>query len=279
MQFIDKIVRAIKAILPWSLTLKLVLSALISILSGAGLLAYLSEYATYWYALYFGLRPPLEGIPYLKAAVALGSVLLLLLAALVFLFSVVALRLALEYVEEAFLGSRDVTTVALTAIRRRPGWQLFLGALLVGIAAGVASYLAKPDKPHEPFVMGGYFFLVALVVAYPRSISWVAGAATVASLIACIVLLFTPAQYSRFLRIVGYGGGLPVTVELEGESIDSSQAGNELYLMLRTTDSFILLQTKPAEQIIEIPRERVRRLIHNAGGLYRLPYKLPEPTR
>ena len=65
-----------KRILENAVPLKLAVGAILGIVTGPGLLGFLSEYATYRYSLYYGLRPPLEGIPYLRAAVTLGSFVL-----------------------------------------------------------------------------------------------------------------------------------------------------------------------------------------------------------
>jgi hypothetical protein len=67
--------------------LKLLIGTVLGIALGPGFVGLLSEYATYYYAIDLGIRPPLEGIPYLKSAVTAGSLLLAVVVAFFFDFS------------------------------------------------------------------------------------------------------------------------------------------------------------------------------------------------
>ena len=95
----EHIIEKAKAIVPWSISAKLVLSSLLGLFGAAGLLGYLSKYATYNNAIHFGIRPPLEGIPYLRPAVAFGSLFLLLSGAAIFMLIAFVLRLFAWYVD------------------------------------------------------------------------------------------------------------------------------------------------------------------------------------
>lgn len=45
-------------------------------------------------------------------------------------------------------------------------------------------------------------------------------------------------------------------------------------LMLRTNEAVIVYEKKTAH-FIEIPRDQVRRIVHDVGGMRSLPYELP----
>ena len=68
----------------WSLPRRILVSILVGFIAGPGLIGFLSEYATYLYALGADVRPPVEGIPYLRASVTLFSMTLATLVGLIF---------------------------------------------------------------------------------------------------------------------------------------------------------------------------------------------------
>jgi hypothetical protein len=286
----------IRNALPWVLPFKLVLTAVLSVLGGAGLLGYLSEYATYSYAIHFGFRPPLEGIPYLKATIALGSVALLISGALFFAFWIFVMKLYV-WQTEYFLSS------ALSMLKRVPNseglqrsfdfsnvisrlqashkWKV----ALIGISGFAAFWLIGYLAAHTLFASAGDFpiyfglgmasvaFMVIVALANPNVIWWLAGILTIGYFFLWLVALFTPTDYSVFLRVVGYGGGIPVNVELR-DSAQKNAKPETLYLMLRTTDALILL-SESGTTFIEIPRDQIKRITHGYGGLGSLPYRMP----
>jgi len=79
----SRLVSWARSALQWSLPIKLAVGAIVGLIGG-GFLGYNAEYATYNYAIQYGVRAPIEGIPYLKAAVTFGSFFLLLTGSLVF---------------------------------------------------------------------------------------------------------------------------------------------------------------------------------------------------
>lgn len=302
--FASRAVAYVRQMLPWTLPLKLALGAILGALGGAGFLGYLSEYATYSYAIYFGIRPPLEGIPYLKAAVALGSLFLLLTGATVFLISTLLVRLLLWFGESLFRAAASVATQMLRRMPRpeqygrldfvhvslrlaaRPAWQLFLIATAIGLLAGgiafaeftlldrISAGAAFPVVPSS-VAFGLFAFVVTLTMTKPAASWWLAIFATAVYFAAWIAILFSPSQYSGFLRLVGYGGGLPVRIEMRDVAATAPEPGAEYFLMLRTTEALILMSSGE-NQFVEIPRDQVRRITHGGGGLRALPYRLPK---
>lgn len=294
----QNLVARLRAFIPWSLPLKLVLSAVLGVLGGAGLLGYLSEYATYNYAIYYGIRPPLEGIPYLRPAVAFGSLFLLSSGALVFFGITMALRSIAWYFDVLpklsalplrFLG-RDAKRSELhigrwlTQLRSRPLWQL-VAASLTFATLGVMALLAldhyrgtpksNAELPKAIVFVLVYLFAVGMAVLRPSSAWWTAILVTVAYFATCVYLLFSPQKYSDFLRILGYGGGLTVRIEVANSHTDSAIERSPQQLMLRTNEAFILYDRKTST-FSEIPKEEVRRIVHDPGGMGNLPFALPE---
>lgn len=289
-----------KGVLPWSIPIKLMLSALLGILGGAGLLGYLSEYATYNYAIFYGFRPPLEGIPYLRPAVAFGSLFLLLSGALVFALIALALRTFVWYFDALpriaslplrLLGARTERHEwrmgnLLNSIRRRPTWQVLLfsamlPAAVIGLFAAMdvaiprdRSVRAIDDAGFLVF-MSVYLLAIALAVLRPNTIWWTAILVTVVYFGACVYLLFTPTKYSEFLRLLGYGGGISVRIELRDDKGGLNSDAGVQQLMLRTTEA-VILYDRSRGSFSEIPRDQVHRIVHDVGGMRRLPYLLPE---
>lgn len=276
--------------LPWTLPLKLILGALLGALGGAGVLGFLSEYATYSYALYFGFRPPLEGIPYLKASVTLLSFVLLVGAALAFITSIGILRqfrwiafAPIKYISK-WISRRVWRRVrhAEMLMRRRPiKFKLGL-ALLGGIStAGMLYVVGKSTSISDPFsdprwvaLSGAYGFVVVFCTYEVRAIRVVAWLSTCAYFCAWLYLLFTPSYYANFLRTVGYGGGLPVIVELREQP---ELPGKLLsgFLMLRTSEAMMIFMPG-TPSVVEVPRDQIHTIRHAAGGLRNLTYRMPD---
>lgn len=287
---------------PWTLPLKLILGGLLGALGGAGFVGFLSEYATYSFSIHYGFRPPLEGIPYLKATVALGSFALLLTGAIVFLLSLLLVR-SIIWSMEAPTGWASRLLSHTTPIRRtpiqsfqtvfvrlaqRPSWQVLAVALVVGLATGGIAYFEfrflggttfrKPTPALNPllFGLGGVVYGIVLTVALARrgAIWWLGGIATLGYFVAWIWVLFSPPWYAAFLRTVGYGGGLPITVEFREQATTRQSQQIDCFLLLRTTEALLVLSAS-SDKVLEIPRDQIRTVAHAGGGLRQLPYRLP----
>ena len=296
MQALPGFLERLKGLLPWSIPLKLVLSAFLGVLGGAGLLGYLSEYATYSYAIHYGIRPPLEGIPYLRAAVAFGSLFLLLSGAVVFVTIAFSLRTFVWYFDAipriACLPLRLFGRNAqeeqerhfgklLNRIRESPLWLLLVGcsatsAIIVAVILFTPGspflHAASPEKAKFLFVLFLYLFAVFVAAVRTSSIWLISVLVVIVYLLVCIYLLFSPVKYSEFLRILGYGGGLTVSVELRGSADPTST--EKVQLMLRTNEA-VILYDEPSSRFLEIPNDQIHRIVHDIGGMRRLPYLLP----
>lgn len=297
---VSRLTAAARQVVPWSIPVKLVIGAVLGALGSAGLLGYLTEYATYGYAIHFGIRTPLEGVPYLKATVAIGSIFLLISGAIVFIFSSLLIRAIIWQMELIFSLSRKALSIfhkdqktdqrwlpdfsrVRRRLGRRPGWQIISIAIAFGILFAIIgkiefSYIEELTPPSKPirdeviYFMGVFGFCVTLTMAKPKLIWWLAVTATAVNFLAWLGLLFSPACYSNFLRIVGYGGGFPVSIELSDESKLSYV--KSAFLMIRTNESFFIYDADK-KLFIEIPKDRVKSISHATGILNGKVYSLP----
>lgn len=297
----EKIGVWVRGVLPWSLPIKLILSAILGVLGGAGLLGYLSEYATYNYAIQYGIRPPLEGIPYLRPAVAFGSIFLLLTGALVFVVVTSIFKAFVWYIDavpqlpslaaglfKVDISGSDLHLGRLVASLRAQSNAMVVitsvtfSSIIVALAWVFLHYFdaktASGDSIEFSFGLGFFLFVYAivmvLVIVRPNVTYWVSVVFTVLYFIFCIYLIFSPIKYSELLRVLGYGGGFSVSVELREKGLERAPL-QHYQLMLRTNDFFIFYDSVKRE-MIEIPRDQVRSIIHGVGGMSRLDSLLPD---
>ena len=94
---IDKLKQIWAGYTTLSLPIKLLVGGAFSALGGAGVVGLLSEYAAYTYSLYYNVRPPLEGVPFLRVAVTTLTLLLYAGSAFAFCAIVLCARLLLWY--------------------------------------------------------------------------------------------------------------------------------------------------------------------------------------
>lgn len=276
----------VRAILPFSLPLKLLFSAFVSFV-GAGLLGVVSEYATYSYALYYGIRPPLEGVPYLRAAVSFGSLFLLVTGTIIFastylVFSAFmkSMPLMMDRVHSPILDSvaEGLSHHLVRVFRLKNVAFVFLAGVAAALVTAVMflfiRHFLKDTKLDAAFfylLFFGAFFLY-LTIAFPSLVWWYGGFVTLGYFALFAVLLFIPSYYSGLLRLVGYGGGLPVQIEYR--ETDQRTRTLSAHLMLRTTESLILYRQREND-FVELPRDQVRHILHPGGRLWNLTYMLP----
>lgn len=282
----------------WGLPLKLLIGGIATILGGAGFLGYTSEYATYWYANQSGFRVPFEGVPYLSAAVILGSIFLLFSSAFVFAASIIFLKSVLFYLNTArrvgtwleklpylsFL-TKDVITVKINVRSWPPFWQWVLVSigsylfLLIAMLPNVAPHrlVHQTLPPSIPALTTYvYFFIVFAVMIRPRSAWFFAGAGVIVYVVVAVWLMFQPAYYAEFLRHLGYGGGIPITIETKDSKLQKYLGETETSLMLRTNEVLVLFDVK-RNRFLEVPRAEVTYLRHPTGRVRRREWHLPRP--
>jgi hypothetical protein len=274
-------VSLISRYLELSLPLKIFAAAVAGAIAGPGLLAFMSEYAAYTYALTVGVRPPVEGVPYLSATVALISLILALFASFVFLttrwiFALIGAQ-AIDVIgkispilDQGLQNYRDnggkffeklSVAEAISSIKKLSFLQVT--CLAAGFSLGIWFFTKKTSgfgilDNVEGFAFAFAFYAsIAIFSLWNRAFAWfVAVLAVILFYFFSIKALFNTEGHAFFLKTIGYGGGVPVIVEYEG---DRSQ--EKLNLAIRTTTS--LMGTPNASgEYVEIPLHRVRRIIY-----------------
>lgn len=269
--------RWIKGFLGLSLPLKLIIGSVVGAVAGPGLVALMSEYASYAYALEIGVRPPLEGIPYLSATAALASLVLAVLAAVVFVIT----RLAISWIGGHVVGLiEDVTSIVDKGIAayREAGGNLLrrisareslnsirnlslnrVVALSGGLSlAFVVAVRLMPLSLSDAEVLVFSFVIpiyvvVAVFTVWSRSFAFfVAGAAVLAFYVLSLGVLFDTEKHREFLRLIGYGGEIPIQVEF-----GANEGAVSLSLSIRTTTALIGRPTG-LDGVVEIPLSRVK---------------------
>ena len=253
-----------------ALPAKLALSAVIGLLAGPGVVGFVSEYATYHFALHEGVRPPLEGIPYLRAAVTTATFLLLASATIAFLLFLTVARIFVDNIRKAimwpyyyydpldyifsFVGRllginlqklyTEIATGALTRFEQVPFKIVAILAATAGIFVGlsIALLFYLSSKPFiQPGVFAAIGIFVSIFLVWRSAMAWWTAAAGALVLCAAVIAaMFNAQYYGKFLRYLRYGGGIPVLVELDaGDSRPSTYAA---YLVLRTSESLLLFE-------------------------------------
>jgi hypothetical protein len=280
--------------------IRLMITSIASAFVGSSVLGFLAEYASYTYALYYGIRPPVEGIPYLRASVTALSFSVSILGISAFAACYWFLRSLVGRVEGYInLARRTGTLVKISGLdnaavdeaiqifRARPiktilRWMIILSvaAVLVSTAVTAAQGYGIAFILKTAALVAGWAALFTLLVVLnwkPTLVPYLATFLAAVMMIVAPLLLFQPSRYAWLLRRMGYGGGFPVQVNVG--DIDGSTA-EEIsgVMLLRTTDAVILLDSS-GTKIIDIPIAKVRRLRHDTDALRGDNYFLPRPVR
>ncbi len=274
------IVNLISTFLELSLPIKIFVSSLTLLIAGPGFLYILTEYATYFYIVSLGIRPPFEGVAYLSATVAFLSLVLALCAAVIFIITRFVIGgIGAQIVD--FIKSISLLFDEGLREYHREGGKLFhklsfsnyVGSIeklpfksVIGLAfvfflliLGIVNIVGvSPEADAKGVIM--YFTLyttIALFTLWSKAFSL--GIAIIFVLlfyISSINFLLDSERYKEFLQIVGYGGGIPIEVEYKNDSIDKS-----LKLVIRTSTSLLAEQNKVGKYV-EIPIENIKKIIY-----------------
>ena len=282
----------------WGWPAKFLLGAAVSSFAGGSLLGFLLQYAAYYFALSYGLRPPVEGVPYLVAMVTFGSIFLLLGAGIM-AFSVAVLR-------HHFLPSFEWLAQKLTPFGEtnlaqdfRSTSPLVVVAIVLSISAltiwvalhtspslsmtqelcawPIMLCLSQSDLGFVPLTFYGIMIIFALMIWRP-SLVWLGALSSAALLYISIAAnILPPDGYARLLRMTGFGGGIQVEVELQPTDSSPKTTARANLLMRSNTTLFLYF---PTEGLIrEYPITGIRGLQHREGGLHALPVSLPALTK
>jgi len=298
----DLLIRA-KKISSWSFPAKIVFTALVGGLGGSSLVGFLSEYATYVYCISYGIRPPAEGIPYLKATITTASIFLLLSGAVIFIFAALILKYFIGYfvaIERLLKKLKpksdksllDKIRAELSASPRdqmknlsRKRFFLFTSPLIILLISLLMLLIFTQTEFLNRFctlqryspvrlsiLTALLLWIPSLVIWRPKLLWWLAAVASLMNILFWIGILFTPKYHAELLKSIGYGGGLPVFIELKEKTTEP--INGQVSLLLRTSSSVIILDVQKS-LITEIPIEQVAKIRHRIGGLYNMQSLLP----
>ncbi len=270
------------------------MGAIVGVVAGPGLIGFLSEYATYAYALRIGIRPPLEGIPYLSATVTAGSLFLAVSAALIFIFArMIAARIAgriISLFRDVSVSANKLATFfdvlfkvelqktehdeligKIKSIKPKNALIMSIG---ISLAVAVALYFFESNFPQsknsDPLLLAVsvfcFSFVAFLTLWREAAIWWVAIGASVLFYVLSFYFILSIEHYSNFLRIVGYGGGAKVSIEYKTQDVKVNS--KEYYLLIRTSEALIALENDKVT-VTEIPISTVSNINYEIGSQYR----------
>jgi hypothetical protein len=282
-----KLGEALSAAGAWSWPIKFILGAALSAVAGGGVLSFLVEHAMYAYAMSYGVRPPVEGVPYLAALVSFTSVAMLLLGAAMAVLIVVLV----QQIQRRFAPGEPL----VRRLEQLKGWKaaafvLVAAAILTAIEIALSRYAAKStgicvwplfacrterDGDAAWSLVTFAFALPLAVMIWRRSWVWWCTGAFVSIYYAWLGLMVLPPEgYARLLRNTGFGGGIAVTLDLKDSSRPTGSRQLETHLVLRSA-SHIVVYNPESGRISEYPMSDVQQVAYAHGGLSDLPTKLP----
>lgn len=276
--------------------IRLLIGAFITLIAGSGL-GVVAEYAAYRWALYYGIRPPLEGIPYLKLAVTGLTIFIFTAGAVVYALIYILASAILERMETltgsfstyARLVSRAIPRLNffrravrfMLLYRRLTFASAFLTSVIVGLLISAVHYLVQFFNGVQEFESFEYLavFILTLLAAllmWDRNVRiWLALISTALFTVAVPASFFHIDIYSNILRNLGYGGGLPIIVTVaEDKAATEDRTKVTGHLMLRTTTSLILFESIE-QRMREIPLQHVLFIDHSAKSLHQRRPSLP----
>lgn len=252
------------ALTPWllwfsafSLPARFLIGATVSAIGSAGAVGVITKLGAYWFVLYYGVRTPADGIPYVAETAAIISVLILTSGSICYLIVYVCMLLIGQFLQ--FIGVLAPNGVFLLT-SKRSSLRLFI--ILFALQAPAMLLM-----PWAPFAMVLWFQAAAAIVTLAITAFIQAGGGP-SALAACVLtvasffLLWLPPTYGWFLRTIGHGGGRYCTVHLRGELSPQTING---YLIVRTGTALLMFDGK--EETIEIPLDEVVR-IHQSTMVY-----------
>ncbi|WP_313916593.1 hypothetical protein [Tahibacter sp.] len=242
-----------------SIPQRLVVSLVVGFVAGPAFIGFLSEYATYAYAMGAGVRPPVEGIPYLKASVTLGSLTLATAVAIVIWVA----RTLLHNLLNSFFGyaalvrkvipKADASNFIANSSIRVP---LLLGAA-VGVPVLLAVEYVLPDSTQTRMVVVTEYVLFVLILlsVWSRLFLWISSAfAALVFYVLCLSVLFRHEYYGEFLYRIGFGGGQEIEIQIKDRNYPI-----RMQLELRSQD-WLIGTVQGQRGHIEVPLATVERI-------------------
>lgn len=256
--FVEGVRKVAGSLGPVSLPIRLVIGALVSAIGSAGVAGFLTKLGAYWYVLYYGVRTPADGIPFVAETAAVVSFVITLSAAAIYLAAWTVLT-ALR----SFKSEDDVEFPTWKRVVLLPVALLAILFIMSGWLAVVRSVGLQGKEVVAPVVM---MLAVGTMGAVKRISPIGCGMAMAGLVVAASFLLWYPPTYGWFLRTIGHGGGRYVTVHLHDQPFPRMMKG---YLIVRTGTALFLFDGE--HTISEVPSKLVGRIDQDTSVYWCLP--------
>lgn len=274
-QYFNRIIEIIKKIAPFTFPMKLVIGYLITALGSASVIGFLSEFATYTYAVDNGFRLPVEGIPYLKPTISFISLIIIFTSTFAFALAYIFVRTSAFILNSPEYIIKIPINIAKRILKHDSDIKLNIQetlndvgatkALIItmiasSLATGMLYYLFKGTNISNHWWLYCLFF-IAIFSTYLSAfnklyVKYIASIISVLSVIAVIALMFNPSVYSKFLFATGFGGEIPTTLYTDSEA-EKTISGN---LLIKSNETYFLKNID--NSIIEYPTKNVIKVVY-----------------
>lgn len=276
-RYIVQAIDIAKKIAPFTLPTKLIIGYFITALGSASIIGFLSEFATYAYAVDNGFRLPVEGIPYLKPTISFISLMIIFTSTIAFFGAYIFVKTTAfifsspEYlfkipfrIIQRILKKDEtiIINVRLSLNDTSASKAAILSSIASLLATGMFYYMFEINKDsiHTLHWWVYCLFFVCTFSTYLSAfnksyVKYIASSIAALSVVTIIILMFNPLIYSKFLFATGFGGGRPTTIYTNNES-DKTISGelliksNEIYFLKSTDNSIIEYPTKNVVKVI-----------------------------
>ncbi|MBL0903477.1 MULTISPECIES: hypothetical protein [Serratia] len=267
-------IETVKTASRFSIPIKIILAGIVSALGGSGYIGFLSEYATYFYALSNGFRIPAEGSPYLKVTIASISFSAMLLCAIIYMIFYFIVKINLSSnkwankVQRKIVDSFQLKSQTPKAIHwlyntsQKP--MSITGAIVASFISSIAvammpyfwvsKVIPIPIYLFLFFVSFTYFICASLPLIDRKYFTTACTFTTLFYLVSTPLFLFNGNVYGAILKEIKYGGGTRVTIHFE----DKKEINTKL--LLRTSDSIFI--TDGDDKVSEIPLGKINKITY-----------------
>lgn len=251
-----------------SLVIKIAISTLASTFAGAGFIGFVSEYATYYYAISNSVRLPVEGVPYLQMTITLISVAVL--CSIIFLLLIFSFYFYLTGLVFKHVVSRDLSKpvkIILFSISMLP---LLVSIVLIfaffysvtSVSSHYVYFKVVPIKngidQYIPYItMLALLLLISLgFYIYPKTKNIFISLTILVSSLAFSFSLFNADLYTYLLQKTKMGGGYEITIKTKEKTVTK-----KLFLI---TKENIMLYNDEMTEVVEIPKNNIQEYSYNA---------------
>ncbi|OOE32416.1 hypothetical protein BZG04_15245 [Salinivibrio kushneri] len=256
------------------------LKLIVFFISGSSVFAFVSEFSTYNFAFWYGIRMPAEGVPYLKITVFLIAISVFAVIFLAYFIIKAILIGLLNYIQSVHklnswlykkfpkYGSLDdglkveeimaeFSNLLILGLTVLVPLFFYLTAVIVLGVGGYCDGLSCFNHGKQSFI----YLLIALFVLVIGRPKWIKRMAVIASILATVTVLwyvFSPSKYAEFLRFAGFGGGKPVSVYML-DTDSKSETRIDGGLLIRSND-YLTIYSERTQSSLEIPMPLVRKI-------------------